>query len=64
MSEADFGPAASVGRNAASVADRIEALPQSDARLLVAIAGAPGSGKSTLAAAVVEALTERGTTPC
>jgi len=47
--------------NAAELADRIAALPETGARRrLAAIAGAPGSGKSTLAQAVVERLVGAG----
>lgn len=49
-----------IGQTAARIADHILALPQTDARHLVAIAGAPGSGKSTVAEAVVEELIRRG----
>jgi pantothenate kinase len=49
-----------IARTAADLAARIVALPESDARRLVAIAGPPGSGKSTLAEAVVAALVARG----
>lgn len=45
---------------AGGLADRIEALPPKDGRLLIAIAGPPGAGKSTLAAAVVAELAARG----
>lgn len=53
-------PPAQVGVHAAEVADLVEALPQGDARLLVAIAGPPGSGKSTLAEALTGLLVHRG----
>lgn len=49
-----------IARTAANLANRIVALPQTDARRLVAIAGPPGSGKSTMAEAVVEELLRRG----
>ena len=47
-------------RSAEDIAARIEALPETGARRLAAIAGPPGSGKSTLAEAVVEELRDRG----
>jgi fructokinase len=47
-------------RNAQDIAARIEALPETGARRLAAIAGPPGSGKSTLAEAVVAELRDRG----
>ncbi len=50
----------SLRRSAQDIALRIEALPDTGARRLAAIAGPPGSGKSTLAAAVVTELRNRG----
>ncbi|HHS94425.1 MAG TPA: nucleoside triphosphate hydrolase [Rhodobacterales bacterium] len=49
-------PQQDIRHAAQKVAARILALPPSDARRLIAIAGPPGSGKSTLARAVVAAL--------
>ncbi len=50
-----------LARNAAQLAERIAALPETGARRrLAAIAGAPASGKSALAAAVVARLVEAG----
>lgn len=61
MTEAAESPASiQVERTAVAVANRIEALPVSDARQLVAVAGPPASGKSTLAASLVETLVTRG----
>lgn len=51
-----------VTRTADTVARRIMALPETEARRLVAVAGPPGSGKSTIAEAVVGALKARGET--
>lgn len=49
-----------IARTAKRIADHVLALPRSDSRRLVAIAGAPGSGKSTVAEAVAEELNRRG----
>ncbi len=46
---------------AALIADKVETLPRSDQRRLIAIAGPPASGKSTVAQAVCDALNARGT---
>lgn len=45
---------------AASVADRVEALPKPKLRNLVAVVGPPASGKTTLAASLRDALNARG----
>jgi pantothenate kinase len=45
-----------IAAEATHIAGRIAALPATDARRLIAIAGPPGAGKSTLAEAVVAAL--------
>lgn len=47
-------------QTATDIAQRIAALPDTQSRRLIAIAGPPGSGKSTLAAAVVAALNASG----
>ncbi len=47
-----------IASQAAHIAGQIAALPATDARRLIAIAGPPGAGKSTLAEAVVAALGE------
>ena len=62
MSEAPVKPyAEELAGNAAKLAERIAALPETGAlRRLAAIAGPPGSGKSTLAEAVVARLVENG----
>jgi len=49
-----------IAHTAADLADRIAALPETEARRLVAVAGPPGSGKSTVAEAVVAELNARG----
>lgn len=50
-----------LARNAADLAERIRALPETkERRHLAAIAGPPGSGKSTLAEAVVARLVDDG----
>lgn len=51
-------PTATVAQLATELAGRIEALPVTRSRCLVAIAGPPGSGKSTLAEAVIKVLIE------
>jgi pantothenate kinase len=50
----------SVAHLAADLTDRVEALPETGHRRLIAIAGPPGSGKSTLAEAIVGDLRQRG----
>lgn len=52
--------AQAIARTATDIAARILALPETDARRLVAIAGPPGAGKSTIAEAVVDALNAHG----
>ncbi len=52
--------APSLTQTAAELATRIEALPITRDRLLIAIAGPPGSGKSTLGQAVTAELVGRG----
>lgn len=49
-----------IARTAADVATRILALPETDARRLVAVAGPPGAGKSTIAEAAVAELNAQG----
>jgi fructokinase len=53
-------PSVDVSRQTELIARRIADLPQSDARLLVAIAGPPGAGKSTVAKALTDLLVSRG----
>jgi len=48
-----------IARTAKQITNKVLALPRSQSRRLVAIAGAPGSGKSTVAEAVVEQLNRR-----
>lgn len=49
-----------LARTAADLVDKIVALPESHARRLIAVAGAPGSGKSTLSEVLIDGLLERG----